>query len=96
MVSRNLKEGKNDRINVTVYTNDLPNGQYMTAALSGKNVYPASVGLSVTDQVLVYDNKAEFTIYSSSYTPKGEYGILIDFNGISREVKFHVSEGISW
>lgn len=94
-VSRNLKEGKNDRINITVYTNELPNGQYMTAALSGKNVYPASVGLSVTDQVLVYDNKAEFTIYSSSYTPKGTYYITFDYNGFSHRVKFYVSDSDS-
>lgn len=67
----------------------------MTAALSGKNVYPASVGLSVTDQVLVYDNKAEFTIYSSSYTPKGAYYITFDYNGFSHRVKFYVSDSDS-
>lgn len=95
-VSGNLKEGKNDRIKVIVHTNDLPNGQYMTATLSGKSngstIYPANAGLSVTDHVLVYDNEAEFTIYSSYYTPKGTYYITLDYNGTTHRVKFYVSD----
>ncbi len=98
-VSGNLREGKNDRIKVTVHTNDLPNGQYMTATLGGKSngstIYPANAGLSVTDQVLVYDNEAEFTIYSSYYTPKGAYYITLDYNGTTNRVKFYVTDSDS-
>lgn len=95
-VSGNLQEGKNDRITITVHTNDLPNGQYMAATLSGKSngdtIYPANAGISVTDRVLVYDNEATFTVYSSYYTPKGAYYIILDYNGTTHKVKFYVSD----
>lgn len=95
-VSGSLKYGKNDRIKVTVHTNDLPNGQYMTATLSGKvdgnTIYPADAGITVSSPVLVYDNEAEFVIYSSYYTPEGVYYLTLNYNGNTHKVRFYVGE----
>ena len=95
-VSGNLEYGKNDRIKVIVETNDLPNGQYITSTLygrvNGNTIYPADAGISVTDKVLVYENEAEITIYSSYYTPEGVYYLMLDYNGHTHRVRFYVGD----
>lgn len=96
IVSGNLEYGKNDRIKVIVETNDLPNGQYITSTLygrvNGNTIYPADAGISVTDKVLVYENEAEITIYSSYYTPEGVYYLMLDYNGHTHRVRFYVGD----
>lgn len=95
-VSGDLEYGKNDRIKVYIDTNDLPNGQYITATLygrvNGSTIYPADAGISVTEKVLVYDNEAEITIYSSYYTPKGLYYLMLDYSGHTHKVRFYVGD----
>ena len=93
-VSGILEHGKNDRIKMTVRTNDLPNGQYITATLygNGNAIYPADAGISVTEKVLVYENEAEITVYSSYYTPEGTYYLMLDYNGHTYKVYFYVGD----
>lgn len=96
VVERSLHKDANDSIDITVYTNNALNGQYMTAKITGKvnssTIYPDEAGLSVTTPVLVYNNKAVFTVYSSPYTPEGGYDLEIDYNGSTHQIRFYVDE----
>lgn len=96
VVERALHKDVNDSIDITVYTNNALNGQYMTAKITGKingsTIYPDEAGLNVTTPVLVYNNKAVFTVYSSPYTPEGGYELEINYDGSTHKIKFYVGE----
>ena len=97
IVERNLQEGSNDMIEITVCTNNALNGQYLSADIQGEQngntIYPNAYGLTVSTPVLVYNNKAVFTVYSSEYTPEGSYDlVLYHKDSGSIKVRFYVGE----
>ena len=97
IVERELHKNENDSINITVYTNNVPNGQYMTAKITSKlvnsnTIYSGETGLNVTTPILVYNNKAVFTVYSSPYTPEGGYDLIIDYEGNTHKIRFYVGK----
>lgn len=97
IVDRNLREGSNDMIEITVCTNNALNGQYLSASIQGEQngntIYPNTYGLTVSTPVLVYDNKAIFTVYSSEYTPAGSYDLVVYHKDSgSVKIRFYVGK----
>ena len=96
VIPRDLQAGKNDCMDITVYTNQLENGQSLSALIvqksNGDTIYPNGLGLTVSTPALVYDNKAIFTICSSAQTPVGKYGMIIAKQKSTHHIPFYVGE----
>ena len=85
-VEGTLKYGKRDAVEVTVETDDIPNGEYLEGSISGR-------GLSLeNEKVKVKNNKAVFTVESKSTTPTGIYTFKVEYEGHYRTAKVVVSE----
>lgn len=96
VVQRDLQAGKNDCMDITIYTNQLENGQSLSASIAqksnGNTMYPNGLGLTVSTPVLVYDNKATFIICSCAQTPVGKYEMIITKQGSTHHIPFYVGE----